>query len=104
MKPSSQQIAHVTQVGVKKTLPDGSIQHTGRHPNQPDEEVVVTTKDGKVMRANATNKPMHKVFKEKKEKDAAIKVKKDNSVANRKAQLEKKRARSAAANNKNTKK
>jgi uncharacterized protein YaiL (DUF2058 family) len=97
---SSDEITHVLRFGAKKPMADGSTVHFGRHPSSKDHAITVTTRGGKVMSARVEHRPMQKMISEQKQAEAKVKARKDNSAAAQKAQLEKKRARSAANNTK----
>jgi hypothetical protein len=100
---SPSEIAHATSLGNKTQLPNGDIMHTARHPNSVDHVIRVTSRNGKVMSASVHREPISTVIMRKKKIEGEAKAKADKSKANRAAQLEKKRARSAAANNQNKK-
>lgn len=95
---SSKEIAHVTRVGSKTKMDNGDIVHKGRTPESPDHLITVVTRNNKVMRSSVELKPMKEITAQKKKQDADAKAKADLSAARRKAQLEKKRARTPKPN------
>lgn len=97
---SSKEIAHVTRVGARTTLPNGDVLHRGRTPESPDHEITVITRNNRVMSSSAKLNPLKKVMLKKRQDDAKAKAKQDLSASRKKAQQEKKRARSAQASNK----
>jgi len=97
---SSKHLADATQLGSKTKLPNGDINHEYRHPNDKDYVINVTTRNGKIMKSRTTYRPFKQVEAKRKQQVAAVKTKADTSKARRDAQLEKKRARSAKASNK----
>lgn len=99
-KASSQEIAAATVKGSKSKLPNGDTVHEYRHPSSPDHLITVVTRNNRVMKANVEHKPFKEIQMKKKKEEAAVKASKDRSKANQAAQLEKKRARSAAASTK----
>lgn len=104
MKASSSEINYAQGVGTKTTLPNGDIKHVSRHPSSPDHEITVISRGKQVMKATVAHKPMAEITRQKKQAEGQAKAKADKSKAAKAAQLAKKRARSAAASNKNTKK
>ena len=97
---SSKHLADATQLGSKNKLPNGDINHEYRHPDDKDYVINVTTRNGKIMKSRTTYRPFKQVEAKRKQQVAAVKSKSDKSKSNQAAQLEKKRARSAKASNK----
>lgn len=104
MKPTSQEISHVSVHGSRTPQKDGSVVMQGRHPNSPDDLVTIRVKGGKVMESNVVRKPLKQMVAQSNAVTAKVKAKADRSKANKAAQLKKKQEKSALANNKNTKK
>ena len=104
MKASSSEITYAQENGVKTKLPNGDIMHVSRHPSSPDHQITVIARPGKhVMKAIVEHKPMAEITRQKKQEIGEAKAKADRSSAKQKANLEKKRKRSAEASNKQPK-
>jgi hypothetical protein len=102
-KASSSEIAYATVHGSKEHLENGDINHEARHPDSKEHVIKVRTRRGVVMTSSVEHKPIQRVIASAKKAEGEAKARKDKSSANKAAQLAKKRERSAAANNKNTK-
>ena len=103
MKASSSEIDYAQGVGTKTTLPNGDIKHVSRHPSSPDHEITVISRGKQVMKAIVEHKPVAEITRQKKKEIGEAKAKADRSNAKQKANLEKKRKRSAEASNKQPK-
>jgi hypothetical protein len=92
---------HTIKNGVITKQPNGNLLHEARDPDNVDHVIkVVTTPEPKgiVTVIRDTSRPFNKnLSKQQAQVEANAKASKDRSKANQKAQLEKKRLRSAAA-------
>jgi hypothetical protein len=98
---TSTEKAYASQVGTKRTLPNGDVESIARHPNSKDHVIKVRIRNGKIMEGVVHHDPISVVTMRQKKEAGEVKARADRSASNKAAQLAKKRARSAENNNQN---
>lgn len=103
-KPTPDEASFVIQRGTRTELPNGTVRHVGRHPQNPDHKLTIVTAslNGKkhIVDSRREHAPMQAEINQAKQRVAAEKARKDRSAKAKSDQLAKKRARTPAPNNK----